>query len=525
MDKLNLINQCFEKKILLNKDIFELKNFEEILDKLNDLDSNNSEISPILLILNKDNYFLLEYFSDLHDLLEFDKQKVDFEKNQELDSYNSFLSNLKQKLTQKHSLTENIHPLTILTSCKNETKKYEVKDFTKIFVSRYKFIEGILRNRQELTNILSINKILDKKERETVSLIGIVSEINQTRAGNIILNLEDLTGQIKILIRKDKTELYKYAKDIVFDEVIGITGVSGKDIVFAENIIWPEIPADRKLKKYSEEIYALFLSDIHVGSTNFLTDEFNKFLNWINGEVGNTQQKEIAKKVKYIFIAGDIVDGVGIYPNQDKELTIKDIYQQYQVVSDLLKKIPLHIQIIICPGNHDSLILAEPQPVFNIKYVQPLLQLPNVTLVNNPALINVCRTDNFSGFDVLLYHGYSFDYYVNNVDSLRSSGGYNRADLIMKFLLKKRHLAPSFTSTPYFPTPEDFLLIKKIPDFFITGHIHYAIAANHRNVTMISGSCWQSKTSFQEKVGHEPQPARVPIVNLKTREIKILKFI
>jgi len=96
----------------------------------------------------------------------------------------------------------------------------------------------------------------------------------------------------------------------------------------------------------------------------------------------------------------------------------------------------------------------------------------------------------------------------------------------MKFLLKKRHLAPSYKSTPYLPCHlEDPLLIKKIPDFFVTGHIHYAIAGNYRNITTISGSCWQAKTSFQEKVGHEPQPARVPLVNLKTRKIKIMKFI
>jgi DNA polymerase II small subunit len=96
----------------------------------------------------------------------------------------------------------------------------------------------------------------------------------------------------------------------------------------------------------------------------------------------------------------------------------------------------------------------------------------------------------------------------------------------MKFLLKRRHLAPTHTSTLYIPdTKEDPLVIHKVPDFFITGHIHKSIAANYKNITLISGSCWQSKTDFQEKVGHNPEPGRVPMVNLKTREIKILKFI
>ena len=95
----------------------------------------------------------------------------------------------------------------------------------------------------------------------------------------------------------------------------------------------------------------------------------------------------------------------------------------------------------------------------------------------------------------------------------------------MKFLLLKRHLAPSYTSTPYVPdTNSDSLVIEKIPDFFVTGHIHKSAVAKYRGVTLISGSCWQSKTAFQEKVGHNPEPSRIPVVNLKTRDVKILKF-
>lgn len=417
------------------------------------------------------------------------------------------------------------YPVYVVLSHQNKPHKYSVRDFANFFVSRHKFMEGILRNRQELQNTISVSRVLAKKERGAVAVIGLVDEIHETRSGNLIITVEDPTGTIKVLISKSKKELFLKSKDIVYDEVIGVSGASGDKIIFADKIVWPDLPSSQELKKGNNEEYAIFLSDIHIGSNFFLNEEFNKFLRWINSDVGNESQRDIANKVKYIFIAGDLVDGVGVYPSQDDELKIKDIKEQYLEVARLLKLVPRDKKIVICPGNHDAVHLAEPQSIFYEKYAQPLFELPNITLVSNPALVNIGKTKIFSGFDVLLYHGYSFDYYVSNVESIRAEGGYNRADLIMKFLLKRRHLAPSFKSTPYFPShTEDPLLIKKVPDFLVTGHIHYSSAANYKGVTMISGSCWQAKTAFQEKLGHEPEPARVPIVNLKTREIKILKF-
>ena len=248
-------------------------------------------------------------------------------------------------------------------------------------------------------------------------------------------------------------------------------------------------------------------------------------MQWIRGEIGNEAQRSIAEKIKYIFILGDIVDGCGVYPGQEEELIIKDIYEQYKRCAELLAQIPQDKKIIICPGNHDAMRLAEPQPQLYRDFAEQLYKLPNIIMVSNPSTVNIHSSEDFPGFDVLLYHGYSFDYFVSNTDAIRNRGGYNRADILMKFLLQKRHLAPTHTSTLYIPDAvKDPLVIERVPDFFVTGHIHKSIASNYRNTTLICGSCWQSKTSFQERVGHQPEPSRVPIVNLKTREIKILKF-
>ncbi len=514
-----VVSFFLKNNIFISPDIINEINTENNIEKLNNLILNKIT-SDEFLLLNKDIYNLL-LSKNLPDLnwLEFERSKVLYETGRDNKIYLRFIDYLNARGEKKES------DVKILFSYKEESKKREIQDFVSFFNSRYKALEGMLKNRAELQNIMSINRILNKKERETVSLIGLVDDKKVTKNNNIILRLEDQTGPISILINKNKTDLVNIAKDTVLDEVIGVTGMNGDNIVFANNILLPDIPIQKELKKAPYEAYAVCLSDLHVGSVDFLPEEFNKFIKWINCKTGNEKQREIARKVKYIFIVGDLVDGVGIYPKQDSELLIKDIHKQYDECARLLKQIPKNIKLIICPGNHDAMRIAEPQPELYKDFAAAIWELPNAIMVSNPAMVNIGYTKDFPGFDFLLYHGFSFDYFVANVESIRNQGGYDRADLIMKFLLQKRHLAPTHKSTLYIPdAKKDPLVINMVPDFFLTGHIHKSSVSNYRNITMICGSCWQSKTAFQEKVGHHPEPCRVPIINLQTREVKILKF-
>jgi DNA polymerase II small subunit len=572
-NKKELIEEMFEKGVLISEDFLNKEDNKQLSEKI--------DVEEDLMVLNSDYAEIISQQSSLVDWYEVDKYRVEAEKDRDDELYQSQLQgfknsklvifndkenkevqkeeeiksletelndssnsskfssevelsdekeeNLKQNSEIKVSLEENKinfeNSIEIVFTFENNPSKYKLDDFTKIFRSRYRFLENILRNRPELQSILPISRILQKKEKETVSLIGLVDEIRTTKNGHFIITLEELTGKIKILISKNNKDLFEKAKDLVVDEIIGVNGKLGDNIIFAEKVVWPDLPSNREMKTSNTEEAAAFLSDLHFGSKQFLHKEFNRFLNWIKGDTGNEAQRSLAKKVKYVFIAGDLVEGIGIYPSQREELEIDDIRVQYSEFTKLLKQIPVEKKIIICPGNHDVVHIAEPQEVFYQDYAQDLMEMPNVIVVSNPGMVNIGKTKEFSGFDVLMYHGYSFDYYVSNVESIRNNGGYHRADLIMKFLLQRRHLAPSFKSTPYYPGfDEDPLLIKKIPDFFLTGHIHYSKVANYKGVTMICGSCWQDKTDFQEKLGHDPEPGRVPVVNLKTRDVKILKF-
>lgn len=423
----------------------------------------------------------------------------------------------KKRLMEKHRIR-------IIHNYDQKNRKRTVQDFVNYFNSRFKELEKILRARQELQNLTSISRITSKKEKENVALIGMVYEKRLSKNNNIILNMEDPTGTVSVVITRSREELFNLAQEIQLDEIIGVTGTYD-NIVFANNLLLPDIPLTKELKKSPEEGYFVLITDPQVGNKLFLEQEFKKCIQWIKGNVGNEQQKEISSKIKYLFIAGDMVDGVGIFPGQEYDLNIIDVKEQYNKIAEYLSEIT-DIPIIICPGNHDVGRMSEPQPGLKDEYSSALWKLPNVISVSNPSLINIFSSKDFEGLDVLLYHGGSFIYYCFNVQSIRQNGGLKRSDMVMKYLLQRRHLAPTHASTIYIPDPsKDPLVIDRPPDFFFSGHIHRASVTNYRNVTCINASCWVSKSAEQERRGIEPQPARAFLINMQTREVKIMNFL
>ncbi|MCC7575011.1 metallophosphoesterase [Candidatus Woesearchaeota archaeon] len=438
---------------------------------------------------------------------------------------------LDEETIQKYieeNKNKNNTKVNIIKSYDKEPKKRTFQDFVSVFNNRFKKLSELLKNRKELDSTTSISRLNTKNQNDKTAIIGMILDKQLTKNNNIILTLEDTTGTCNAIIRKtdDEKEIYETAENIVLDEVIGITGTYLNKAIFVDKIIFPDIPLNKELKKQKEEEYAIMIGDTHFGSNHFMKEDFERFIKWINQELGNEEQKKIASKVKYAILTGDIVEGVGIYPNQEKDLDILNIVEQYEEAARWLKKIPEHIQIITQSGNHDAGRLSEPQEAPFKDMAKPLWDLPNITLVSNPAYVNIGKTETFPGFDLLLYHGGSLIYYADNIPKIRAAGGQKKSDQIMKHLLQKRHLAPTHKSTLYLPdAEEDFLLIDIVPDFFITGHIHRSNISSYRNITIINASCWTETTEDQIKRGLEPLPARIPIVNLKTRDVKIINFL
>lgn len=536
------------KKVLffLNKGFLLNQNILDVLD-ITDEDFTNkliyyfkSDNRP--LVLTKDIYEFInkENFDFELNWNDFERSRVAFEKEKDKKTYTTFCNLIKDKKKYEGLLEDIKKPITpeidhktnssseplILKMYQDKNKKINIQSFVEYYKLRYNYLKKILISRSNLGDAISINQLRNKRKGEKISIIGLVYSKNITKNKHFVFEMEDITGITKVLCMANKEEIYDKAKDIVPDEVIGINGVMGDGIIFVNEIYFPDSVQMEPLKKGQKEEYAAFISDIHFGSTTFLEKDFMKFINWLNGKYGNSEQRILGKNIKYLFLVGDLVAGVGIYPGQEKELTINNINEQYDLLADILSSIRKDLKIIICPGNHDAMRLAEPQPLFDKKICKKLYEMENVTLVTNPSMVNIGATEEFEGFDILLYHGYSYNFYVNYLDNMRENGGFDNVDYLMKLLLQKRHLAPSHKSALILiDDEEDHHIITKIPDFFVSGHAHKLRVNQYNKTTLICGSCWQSKTSFDEKMGNDPEPGRVPITNLKTRETKVMKFI
>jgi DNA polymerase II small subunit len=390
------------------------------------------------------------------------------------------------------------------------------KDFTKLFVDRYSSLRKILRKqRRELANAIPIDRAIKSGFKE-IQIVGIVKDVRTTSNGHRLIELEDESDIVKCIALKNNREILNMANEVVLDEVIGIRGQLSKngDLVVIRNVVYPDISIQNERHKADVPLYAAFLSDVHIGSKQFMEDEWQAFLRWINGEMGNSRQKDVAGKIKYLVIPGDVVDGIGIYPQQDKELSIVDVYRQYEALADQLKLIPDHISMIIQPGNHDAVRPAEPQPTFE-KEIQDLFSGMNMTFVGNPCYFSL------HGVEILSYHGQSLLDYATNIQHLK----YNEPVEIMKVMLRKHHLAPTYGGyTPLAPEHFDYMVINRIPDIFVTGHVHLAQISDYRGITLINASSWQTQTSYQKMLNFVPDSGKLPIVNLMSGNVTMMDF-
>ena len=382
----------------------------------------------------------------------------------------------------------------------------EYGDFVSVFRDRYEKLSGKLRGR---VNHRPASAVADMPGGSDVAMIGLVNDVRSSANGHWIVELEDTTGTFPCLITKDR-DIAGLVDELLLDECVAVEGTLSDDagIVFADAFHFPDVPRTYKPSTADRHVQAALISDVHVGSQEFMTDAWHRFADWLHTEE--------AAAVEYLLIAGDMVEGVGVYPDQDEELDIVDIYDQYDRFSEHLKEVPGDLDIVMIPGNHDAVRLAEPQPGFD-EELREIMSAHDPRIVGNPATVTI------EGVSILMYHGVSLDEVIAELPEEKAS--YDHPHRAMYHLLKKRHVAPKYGGHMRLaPEEQDYLVIENVPDVFHTGHVHKLGYGKYHNVLAVNSGCWQSQTAFQKSVNIDPDAGFAPIVDLDTLDLTVRKF-
>ncbi len=375
--------------------------------------------------------------------------------------------------------------------------------FKKLFQDRYTHLLEIARQRPDSKNISSVAAGKETNEKG-FKVAGLVSNRNSKKGGGVEVVLDDPTGSTRLFCGDQiATSALALPLDslVVADVAVGRTGQ-----LYAKDLVMPDIPS-RKVIGSPRRVYAVMLSDLHIGSKLFLADDFRRLLAWLNGKLGDL---DIVERIRYVVIAGDVVDGVGVYPGQEAQLAERNLKRQYSLAHEFLQQIPKHMKAIVVPGNHDPVRQALPQPAVPDDVIGPLRSLENVLNLGGPANVRL------DGVNFLVYHGRSLDDVIATVPNL----AYDRPVQAMEVLLRARHLAPTYGKrTALSPEVRDMLVVDPVPDVFHAGHVHTLEVGNYRGTVIVNSGTFQGQTPFQMNMGLDPITSIVPIINLSTLEV------
>ncbi len=398
----------------------------------------------------------------------------------------------------------------------HESAEGTVNDFLSYFRNRIDKIKKIVEERRAVLGLSpSIEAIKSYTSGREVAIVGMVTSKITTKNNNLMVVLEDETADFKVIFINGNSQelkaLFESGRHLINDEVVCIKGKISNQFLIAKEIVWPDIPIKEK-KKIDDDIAIAFMSDIHVGSKQFMERNFSQMLKWLNGDT-DSKSTGLAKKIKYVIMAGDVADGVGIYPDQENDLAIPDIYLQYRMLFSFIQSIPDYIHVFLMPGNHDAVQRAEPQPPLSEEFMKDF-KMDNVHIVSNPAMLNI------HGLDILSYHGTSLDSIISAVPE----ASYAYPEKAMVEVLKRRHLSPIYGGNVVVPSKNDQLVIDEVPDILHMGHIHKNGLAEYHGVRIVNSGTWQARTNFQIRSGHIPTPCILPVYEAKSDSFVSVSF-
>jgi DNA polymerase II small subunit len=214
-------------------------------------------------------------------------------------------------------------------------------DFVSVFRDRYERLSELLRGR---VTHRPTSALRDMSGGGETACIGMISDIRSTANGHWLVELEDTAGTFPCLIAKS-SDAAGVVDQLLLDEVVAVEGRLSDDagILFVDSLHFPDVPRTFQPTTADRHVQAALVSDLHVGSEEFLDEAWDAFADWLHTEA--------AAPVEYLLIAGDMVEGVGVYPGQDEELDTIDVFEQYETSAERLQAAPGRLASVTIPAH------------------------------------------------------------------------------------------------------------------------------------------------------------------------------
>jgi len=330
---------------------------------------------------------------------------------------NYFLKKISEKKDMPSNITlefvkDVVGKLEILQNFSVPPKKYTTENAIQYFNSRYETMKQFFVDKPGLENLVSINKISDNIKK--FSIIAMVKEKDESEK---TITVEDQTGEILVLADNSDFDF------IVPDEVIGLVCEKTGAVPKTTNIMFPDIPLKRDVNKTEDDIFCLFISDLHFGSDHFNKKYYENFLEWLKSHPN-----------LYIFILGGV--------SSDK-----------QKVSEFFSQLPKDFVKIYLKDEMDADFASD-------------------YTLTTPCLVKI------DGVAILLCNDETIGYYVKLWDDLN-------IEKVMLELLKKRHINPTFAANRRVYDKDPFVL-ETLPDIFVSSHFHKPGELNYKGTSILS---------------------------------------
>ena len=135
--------------------------------------------------------------------------------------------------------------------------------FNKLFRDRYQRLYSILRSRLDMKDMVTVSATKGLPPNKKVKVAGLLSD-RSSRKGSVELKMDDPTGAMRAVCQDQFVE--KAALEAPLDSMIVVEVSHGRTSqLYASSVLLPDVPGRRPTSS-SHRVYALLLSDLHIGS-------------------------------------------------------------------------------------------------------------------------------------------------------------------------------------------------------------------------------------------------------------------